>query len=80
MAGRKLDALRADSLSFSQLKARRDHVVVSDALFRPTDISDGRGDAAKAERLLGWKAGLRMKQVVSEMVRAELELARSRQQ
>ena len=56
----------------------RDHVVVSDALFRPTDISDGRGDAGKAERVLGWKAHLRMEDVVSKMVRAELELAELR--
>ena len=58
----------------------RDHVVISDALLRPTDISDGRGDAHKAERLLGWKARLRMKEVVSLMVQAELELLDSRRE
>jgi GDPmannose 4,6-dehydratase len=50
----------------------RDHTVVSDALFRPTDISDGKGNAGKAERLLGWKARAQMKEVISMMVRAEL--------
>jgi GDPmannose 4,6-dehydratase len=60
---------------FSQLQLNwRDHVVVSEALFRPTDISDGRADASKAERLLGWSARLRMREVVSMMVRAELDL------
>jgi GDPmannose 4,6-dehydratase len=50
----------------------RDHTVVSNALFRPTDISDGKGNAGKAERLLGWKAQAHMKEVISMMVQAEL--------
>jgi GDPmannose 4,6-dehydratase len=49
----------------------RDHTVVSASLLRPTDISEGKGNAAKAERLLGWKAKAHMKQVISMMVRAE---------
>jgi GDPmannose 4,6-dehydratase len=48
-----------------------DHTVVSASLLRPTDISEGKGNAAKAERLLGWKAKAHMQQVVSMMVRAE---------
>jgi GDPmannose 4,6-dehydratase len=52
----------------------RDHTIASTALFRPTDIADGKGNADKAEHLLGWKAKLRMKEVVSMMLRAELEL------
>lgn len=51
----------------------REHTSVATALLRPTDIAEGRGDARKAERLLGWKAGLRMQQVVSTMVRSELQ-------
>jgi len=53
----------------------RDHTDVSDALLRPSDISDGKGNATKAERLLGWKAQAHMKEVVSMMVRAEQDLA-----
>ncbi len=49
----------------------RDHTVVSSELFRPTDITHGKGNAAKAERLLGWKARAHMKDVISMMVRAE---------
>jgi GDPmannose 4,6-dehydratase len=49
----------------------RDHTVVSDELFRPIDISDGKGDATKAERSLGWKAKARMNEVISMMVQAE---------
>jgi GDPmannose 4,6-dehydratase len=50
----------------------RDHTIVSSDLFRPTDISDGKGDATKAERLLGWKARAHMQEVISMMVRAEM--------
>jgi GDPmannose 4,6-dehydratase len=53
----------------------KDHTVVSDALFRPTDISEGKGNAAKAKRILGWEAKLYMNEVIAKMVHAELELA-----
>jgi GDPmannose 4,6-dehydratase len=51
----------------------RDHTIASNSLFRPTDISDGKGNASKAERLLGWKAKAHMKEVIAMMIRAELE-------
>ena len=51
----------------------RDHTVASEALFRPTDISEGKGNAAKAQRLLGWKAQAHMNDVIALMVKAELE-------
>jgi GDPmannose 4,6-dehydratase len=51
----------------------RDHTDVSASLLRPTDISKGQGNAAKAERLLGWKAKAHMPEVISLMVRAEME-------
>ena len=51
----------------------RDHTVVSESLLRPSDISDGKGNAEKAERLLGWKAKAHMKDVISMMVSAELK-------
>jgi len=53
----------------------RDHTVISDALFRPTDISDGKGNAAKAQQLLGWTAKAHMREVISLMVSAERESA-----
>jgi GDPmannose 4,6-dehydratase len=55
----------------------RDHTSVSDSLFRPTDISDGKGNATKAERMLGWKAQAHMKEVISMMVRAELSTTKT---
>jgi GDPmannose 4,6-dehydratase len=52
----------------------QEHTVISDTLFRPTDISEGKGNALKAERILGWKARFHMKDIVSIMVRAELDV------
>ena len=37
------------------------------------DISEGKGNAAKALRLLGWKAEAHMKDVIAMKVKAELE-------
>lgn len=50
----------------------RDHTEISEKLYRPTDISEGKGNAAKAERQLGWKAKFHMKEIIAMMVRAEL--------
>jgi GDPmannose 4,6-dehydratase len=55
----------------------RAHTVVSNSLFRPTDISEGRGDARKAQRVLGWQAQSRHADVVTKMVQAELESMQS---
>jgi GDPmannose 4,6-dehydratase len=52
----------------------REHTVLSEVFHRPTDISHGKGDATKAERVLGWKATKHMKDVIAMMVSAELEL------
>jgi GDPmannose 4,6-dehydratase len=51
----------------------RDHTLVSASLYRPTDITHGKGNPSKAERLLKWKAESQMKQVIAKMVKAELE-------
>lgn len=57
----------------------RDHTEVSDSLLRPTDISESRGNAAKAERQLQWRATRRMPEVVAAMVEAEMALPRQSQ-
>jgi GDPmannose 4,6-dehydratase len=60
-------------LTFAELDLNwRDHTVVSESLFRPTDISDGKGNAGKAARVLDWKAKAHMKDVIGMMVTAEL--------
>ena len=51
----------------------REHTEVSGSLMRPTDISEGKGNPRKAEEVLGWKARIRMKEVVERMIQAELE-------
>ena len=60
--------------TFAQLGLNwRDHTVVSDSFYRPTDITHGKGNPGKAERLLKWKAQSQMKDVIAKMVKAELE-------
>lgn len=49
----------------------RDHVEVSPDLYRPSEIMAGRGNPAKAEKLLGWKAEYTMPDVVRGMLAAE---------
>jgi GDPmannose 4,6-dehydratase len=51
----------------------RKHVSSDPALFRPSDIPAERGDPSKAMRILGWKAEVRMEEVVRRMVAAEKE-------
>ena len=45
---------------------------MSEALLRPTDIAEGRGDASKARTFLGWTPTYTMHEVVEAMVEAEL--------
>lgn len=49
----------------------RDHVVRNDVFLRPSDIAYSSGDPGKAERLLGWKATKKMRDVVELLVEAE---------
>ncbi len=50
----------------------RDHTEFSRSLFRPTDISEAKGNPQKIAKELGWKARSDMHRVVSMMVQAEL--------
>lgn len=49
----------------------RDHVIFDNELYRPTDISIGRGDSSKAKRILDWDAKTKMGDVVRKMVEYE---------
>ena len=51
----------------------RAYTSVSQSLFRPTDIAEGKGNASKAARVLGWQARSRMQDVIAMMIAAELE-------
>ena len=60
--------------AFGQLNLDwRAHTDLSEALHRPTDIKDGCGDATKSQRLLGWSAQHRMRDVIRMMIRSELD-------
>ena len=54
----------------------RERVKSDKSLFRSADIVHSRGNAAKAERLLGWRAKSRMADVVRMMAEAESALTR----
>lgn len=51
----------------------RDHVQSDDKFKRPYDLSYSVGNADKAERQLGWKANLKMPEIVGRLVESELE-------
>lgn len=51
----------------------KDHVVSDPALMRPSDLETGRGNPAKAARVLGWTARHTLKDVVRMMVAAEMQ-------
>jgi GDPmannose 4,6-dehydratase len=49
----------------------RDHVEIDKALFRPSEIAGGFGDASRAAEALDWRAEARMPEVVRRMAEAE---------
>jgi GDPmannose 4,6-dehydratase len=49
----------------------REHTVIDQSLFRPTDLTVGQGNPAKAALELGWKAKSHMGDVARMMVEAE---------
>lgn len=55
-----------------------DHVVPNSALFRPTDLFWSQGCSDKAERILGWRASSRMRDVIRMMVEEENAGAKKR--
>ncbi|MGQ9869527.1 GDP-mannose 4,6-dehydratase [Leptodesmis sp.] len=51
----------------------RNHTVVDMSLFRPTDISISKGNPAKAQQKLGWKAAFLMPDIVRMMIEDRLK-------
>lgn len=51
----------------------RDHVVIDPGLFRPTEIAISRGNPRKSRETFGWQARNKMKEVVTLMVKDELQ-------
>lgn len=48
-----------------------DWVTIDQGLLRPTDLSCGRANPTHAERVLGWRASMRMEAVVKRMLAVE---------
>ena len=70
----KSDAVESD---FRKRALRPGDVVVEvdSRYFRPTEVDELLGDASKAERELGWKPRISFHDMVSEMVKTDLEEA-----
>ena len=51
-----------------------DHVIIDPQLLRPADVETLLGDAAKAKRKLGWSCQVKFRDLVHEMVEADLRL------
>jgi GDPmannose 4,6-dehydratase len=54
-------------------------IAVDSRYFRPTEVDDLLGDASKARQKLGWKPRISFKQLVAEMVEADLKEAQKDQ-
>ena len=50
----------------------RDHVVIDQQLFRPTEVETLQGDATKARERLGWRYDIAFDDLIREMVEADL--------
>ena len=61
--------------AFSRLGLNyHDYVIIDPQLLRPADVETLLGDAAKAKRKLGWSCQVKFKELVHEMVEADLRL------
>jgi GDPmannose 4,6-dehydratase len=70
----KSDVFASD---FSERALRAGDVVVEidPRYFRPTEVDELLGDASKARRALGWEPRISFEEMVSSMVKADLEEA-----
>ena len=60
------------SVTFSELGLNwRDYVTSNKSFYRPSDITYGCGESMKAEKILGWKASIRMRDVIKKMIAHE---------
>jgi GDPmannose 4,6-dehydratase len=50
-----------------------DHVVVDERFYRPAEVDALVGDAAKAERVLGWRRKVDFKEMVETMVESDMK-------
>jgi len=50
-----------------------EHLVIDKDLYRPSDVPLLRGDASKANKVLGWKPKISFRRMIKEMVDADLQ-------
>jgi len=55
-----------------------DHVAVDPKFFRPAEVDHLLGDATKAQTMLGWKAKVKFRELVTEMVDSDLAVEQMR--
>ena len=67
---------RSDGVFLFRTRLAR-HVVLNPTFLRPLDITFSSGNPSKAQRLLGWKAEKKMRDVVGLLVEAERQRART---
>jgi GDPmannose 4,6-dehydratase len=59
---------------FAQLKLDwRDHVVIDNNLFRPSDLNEGRANPLKAEKILDWSTTKNLDEIIKLLVIDQLE-------
>jgi GDPmannose 4,6-dehydratase len=56
----------------------KDHIEVDKRYIRPTEVDSLVGDPSKAEKILGWKAKTRWKELAKLMVDADIEKVKSK--
>jgi GDPmannose 4,6-dehydratase len=66
------------AFAYAQLNYE-DHVTMRSDLVRPTEVDVLRGDASKAKRTLGWEPSISLKDMIAEMVEADLARHKARQ-
>lgn len=54
----------------------KDYVVSNKAFMRPADVPELRGDSSLAKKELGWQAKTTLKEIITEMVEADLKRER----
>ena len=59
-----------------EIKPGQEVIKIDPAYFRPTEVDQLIGDASKAHKMLGWNPSYDLDSMISEMVIADLELAK----
>lgn len=65
------------SLAFDEVGLSwKDYVEIDEKYFRPTEVDNLRGDASKAQSILGWEPSVNARELVALMVQEDIELLR----